>query len=190
MQRSQGPPLADPKGFIIDKGGNLIWNNPPGNITLVMFSNTLCGYCKDVIPVMMELNARDKRIAYAIVNVDKALSDRSKATSTPILSTPTFFVYVRNQPYLICGKKNRTVEYFRGVITKVLSEVGSVPNKERPVARPEYEGKPQTRSGGGGGGGGGPIHVNENEGMRMDIPNFLAPHNQPWQPEYRKLDGQ
>jgi len=126
--------------------------NLPGNV-FVFFKMTTCNECPKFIPIFEQLAAKDRRVNYAIVNVEeyRDIVVMSRQSTTPIHSVPTLILYASGRPHAkFTGNKN--FQSLQKFISDALASIPQNPQSQQFMPHPQtqqnmygggYSGAPQ-----------------------------------------------
>ncbi len=180
--------------------GKSMYVTIPGNI-LVFFTQSHCGACNAFMPVFNNLQARDKRIAYAItdVTVNRDIIGMSRQTSVPIQKTPMLIFYSNGSP-IAKFTGNLDVNSLSGFITKAMNESARRSQQNQQFARPQqppqqglygqrptYQPEqPQRRNNpyqtlGSG--------IEEEDDDKLLVPTTIIPKTQPWMGTFKEMSS-
>jgi len=182
-----------------------------GGAVLVFFKMQSCQGCAAFEPIFNQLAAEDRRVGYAVIDIGvyRDVVGMSRQTTTPIQTVPTIILYIEGRPHAKPKKKDimSLRSFLSGALSKAPPQAAAaasrpsqqpfMPNQQYPQPQqkyyqPEMDGRMPSMKGVRGGGNGQSMYAqlnqaDEDDDMKMLIPEQITPHNKPWDSGYRKM---
>lgn len=177
--------------------------NVQGNV-LICFKMAGDPNCNAFDPTYAQFSREEKRVTLAVVDVKQCrdVIGMSRETTTPITAVPSLILYVNGKPHAKYNGSKNSVS-LKGFITQALNS-NAPPQKtqtfmpqapRQPTVHteehswtPELGNPPSLKGVIKGGGYTTGNNVEEEEEMKLMIPDQIVPHNRPWEVEFHEMN--